>query len=222
MKPTFKMRGRIDVPRIRRQIRNANEKALSLVGFDVRQRTQREMSNRAPLSRPKLWKIATVSTGDSTESTQRDSRGRFKKGSGKRTSGGQSTLVAMVYQVPKPDRVTSWKTKRNPTGFLRRDIDWDYSRSRESVAIGPSDNPALNKLHEFGASTTFHFTPTGGGPKRSRKYPGAVFGTLSNKRKPDSIYSFSRRVKGRGYMKIGLQKSMKRIPQRFRDTIKGP
>jgi hypothetical protein len=189
-----KVRTKLNVARVKQKVLNANERALKIAGADVQEKTRRQMSNRTPLSRPKQWVVGN------------------KDG---------APLVALVRKIPKPDRVTSWRTRRSPRGFLLNDIKWDYSNRRVSVAIGPEKIPQLNKLHEFGGSITVHFNP-GGKPKRSRKFKGAVFGTLSNKKTDRTIYSFSRRVKGRGYMAKGLAKSLRSIPAKFRDTIKGP
>lgn len=194
IQPKVKVRTKLNTARVKRKLLDANERALKIVGSDVQEKTRRQMSNRTPLSRPKQWVIGN------------------KDG---------APLVALVRRIPKPDRVTSWRTKRSPRGYLLSDIQWDFSNRSQSVAIGPEKIPQLNKLHEFGGSITVHFNP-GGKPKRSRKFAGAVFGTLSNKKTERTIYSFSRRVKGRGYMAKGLAKSLRSIPAKFRDTIKGP
>jgi hypothetical protein len=194
IRPSIKVKKKIDTGRVQRKVREGNARALKIVGADVQEKTRRQMSHRAPLSRPKQWLIGE------------------KDG---------APLVALVDKIPKPDRVTSWKMKRSSRGFLLNDIKWDYSPTRESVAIGPQQLPTLNKLHEFGGAVTVFFTP-GGGPKRSRKFKGAIFGRLSTKRSPKAIYQFTRTVKPRGYMAKGIAKSLAGIPSRFRDTIKGP
>ena len=98
----------------------ARAKALQRAGMDVRRETQRAMSVRKELSFP-----------------------RFIDGG---THGGVR-LIIKRYQVPKSDRVTSWKTERWPKGFLRSDIISDYDTNTQSVVVGPRMIPRLNKLH---------------------------------------------------------------------------
>jgi hypothetical protein len=177
--------------------------ALKRAGMDVRRATQRSMSVRRELSKPRY-----------IESGTKDGK----------------LLVIKRYMIPKPDRVTSWKTDRNPKGFLRSDIISDYDFSTASVVIGPRKIPELNRLHEVGGKVSLWFTP-GVTPKNApRKYKGATFGTLSNKphgeqRTEDLGGAFfwgRRRVKGRKYMKTGLEKAMPKIPAAFTDFINGP
>jgi hypothetical protein len=66
-------------------------------------------------------------------------------------------VLAMEFRPPTPGRVTSWKNPRGrgatKTGFLRTLIRWEVDNSRESVAIGPTNEATwLNRLQEFGGS----------------------------------------------------------------------
>ena len=79
------------------------QKALRIAGAEVRRSVQRSMSNRGPKTE-KLFDIGTVN--------------------------GQR-LVARWTQIPKPDKVTSWKTPEHPKGFLRSDIQYDSSRTTD-------------------------------------------------------------------------------------------
>jgi hypothetical protein len=191
----------------------ARATALKRAGMDVRRETQRAMSSRRELTFP-----------------------RFVDGG---TRNGVR-LVIKRYQVPKSDRVTSWKTERWPKGFLRSDIIYDYDANTQSVVVGPRMIPRLNKLHEIGGQVSLWFTP-GVTPRRSpARFRGAVFGTLSNfnrgrsqvnddgtvgRQTEDLGGSFfwgRRRVKPRRYMRQGLQRAMGKIPKAFENMIQGP
>jgi len=209
---------RLDDKRVRRKLGEANAKALKIVGMRVQEKAQRAMSNRSPLQQPKLVKIGTAQGSGDSGGKRRDSRGRFL-----RDTGGPRDLVAMVTRVPKPDRVTSWKTGRNGKGFLRADIRYAYDPFRGSVVIGPATIPKLNALHEFGGSETIHFYAAGGGPKRSRKFRNPIYGRLTSRRKSKPpIYTFTKSYKPRRYMERGLKATASQIPTAFRDTFKGP
>jgi hypothetical protein len=187
-------------------------KALQIAGMEVRRQTQRAMSVRKELT------FARFIDGGKKDGRQ---------------------IVIKRYQIPKPDRVTSWKTARWPKGFLRSDIISDYDLGTQSVVIGPRMMPEMNKLHEIGGTVSLWFTPGSVVPKRApRKFEGAVFGTLSNEPKGvrefveyrrgrrfiwgESFFWGRRRVKGRRYMGQGLQKAAPKIPEAFRDFISGP
>lgn len=187
-------------------------KALKIAGMEVRRATQRSMSVRKELTFPRF-----------IDGGKKDGR----------------QIVIKRYQIPKPDRVTSWKTDRFPKGFLRSDIISDYDNASQSVVIGPRMAPTMNKLHEIGGSVSLWFTPGSVIPKRApKKFAGAVFGTLSNEPKGvrefveyrrgrrliwgESFFWGRRRVKGRRYMGQGLDKAAAKIPEAFRDFISGP
>ena len=198
---------------LRSRVGAARATALKRAGMDVRRETQRAMSVRQELSRP-----------------------RFVDGG---TRGGQR-LIIKRYQIPKPDRVTSWKTERWPKCFLRSDIISDYDTNTQSVVIGPRMIPRLNKLHEIGGTVSLWFTP-GITPRTApRRFAGAVFGTLTNfnrgraavnaagqfgRQTEDLGGSFfwgRRRVKPRRYMRQGLERAMAKIPRAFEGMIQGP
>jgi len=187
-------------------------RALKIAGLEVRRTTQRSMSVRKELT------FARFIDGGKKDGRQ---------------------IVIKRYQIPKPDRVTSWKTDRWPNGFLRSDIISDYDPVSQSVVVGPRLIPKLNRLHEVGGSVSLWFTPGSVVPKRApKKFAGAVFGTLSNEPKGvrefveyrrgrrliwgESFFWGRRRVKGRRYMAQGLRNSSDKIPEAFRDFISGP
>jgi hypothetical protein len=197
---------------LKTRVGTGRAKALKIAGMEVRRATQRSMSVRKELTFPKFIDGGT-----------KDGR----------------QIVIKRYQIPKPDRVTSWKTDRFPKGFLRSDIISDYDTASQSVVIGPRMAPSMNKLHEVGGSVSLWFTPGSVIPKRApKKFAGAVFGTLSNEPKGvrefveyrrgrrliwgESFFWGRRRVKGRRYMGQGVEKAGPKIPEAFRDFISGP
>jgi len=138
-------------------------------------------------------------------------------------------VVGAITRVPRDDKVSSWA----PKAFLRNDIESDYDFSTKSVVIGPSKNPWLNQLHEFGGSRTYYVAigkdpvPTYNGKKIKRslmrkgsKGWGAYVGYVTDK--PRTFKIGQRTLKPRRYMENGLQAGISRIPEQFRDTIKGP
>lgn len=193
--------------------------ALQRAGMEVRRSTQRGMvsggsrAGRQPRKKPVLWKVGE--------------RYGFP-------------LVAMVRQIPRPDKVSSWA----PKAFLRNDIESNYDTRTKSVVIGPSKAPWLNVLHERGGNVSLHFVPIrpypiGGqiGPdiklprkwdhkgvirdskNRHRRYVGAYVGYLVNRGSSGTFNIGMRTVRGRHYMENGLQASMHKIPAQFRDKI---
>jgi len=209
-----------DKPGLKKLVGEAAAKALQNAGMDCRRSVQRMMvggstpAGRTGRKNPVFWKVGE------------------KDG---------FNMVAIVYRVPRPDRVSSWA----PMAFLRNDIQTDWDNATKSVVIGPSSKPWLNQLHELGGSVDLYFRPIrdypiGGqiGPnaKLPRKFErsvrvrgpngrmrserrGAYVGYLSNDPVAGSTYLGTRTVDGRFYMAIGLEAMKKRIPEQFRDTI---
>jgi len=203
---TFKLDSKFqwDTKKLRKKIGEANAKALKRAGMDVRSAAQKGMSSRQPLGNARQWQIAE--------------RHGFR-------------LVALIRKVPKADVVTSWRTSRNPKGELRQSIEYDYDYGREKVAIGPSAarmRPAVNKILEFGGTTTHYFVPVRRNPPGGRR--NTIYGRLSNSRprvrgtriEQSGLYSFQRTVQGRGFMAKGLAKALPKIPERYRNTVTGP
>lgn len=186
--------------------------ALQKAGLEVRRNTQRGMvggstkAGRRPLATPRWWKVG-----------EKDGY----------------PVVAYVRKVPRPDKVSSWA----PMAFLRNDVQSDWDSNSKSVVVGPSKAPWLNKLHEFGGPInvfvnhgtspvrTFgkydvpkKFQRVTYGKKGQRYYAGAYVGLFDNN--GGSFFVGTRKVRGRGYMEIGLQASLHKIPQQFRNTIR--
>ena len=189
-----------DTKKLKRKVGEARARSLKNVGLLVKGRTQREMSNRTPRKRPVNMKVGT--------------RLGFE-------------LIAQVQRVPMRGKVTSWKTPRHPKGFLRQDVQSDYDYKSGSVVVGPAKRPAINKVLEFGGSTTRYFVPIA---KRARGK--RVYGELANvppragkgRNAPiqAGIYRFKVRIRKRGFMGKGLKASLARIPAEFKDQIRGP
>ena len=198
-----------DDKRLIRKVGEARAKALRSAGLVVKDRTKRQIGSRSPRVQPVQMTVGQ----------------RFGL-----------QLVALVNRVPSEQRVTSWKTTRNPKGMLRQDIQSDYDTRSKTVVIGPSKFPKLNELQEKGGASVRYFKPI---PKRARGQK--VYGVLTN-RTPrysglrldrnrrvrvtqvpsGSPFKFTIRVRPRAYMQKGLEKAMKRIDAEFRDQISGP
>ena len=178
------------------KVDEGRRRALKIAGMEVRRSTQRAMSNPKP-KREKLIDIGTFN--------------------GER-------LIVREERPSKPDKVSSWKTPRNPKGFLRSDIQYDYDFSTDSVVVGPAKLPKLNKLHEIGGEVKLWFIRTGPPQKVPRKFAkGTVFGIRSNTPGGnDPIDIGPRRVRARGFMRKGLKGAEPKIPDAFRNCIVGP
>ena len=181
---------------VRSRLAVGRERALKIAGSDVRRATQRAMSNRKPI-KEKLIDLGVVN--------------------GER-------LVAKRRQIAIPDKVTSWKTARFPKGFLRSDIQYDYDATTDSVVVGPTRLPKLNKLHEVGGQVQLWFVRTRSPASVPRRLSGgAVFGITSNTPAgTNPIEIGSRRVRARRYMQNGLDDAKPNLAEAFRDAISGP
>ena len=136
-------------------------------------------------------------------------------------------VVGAITKVPREGKVSSWA----PKAFLRNDIQSDWDAGTKSVVVGPSKAPWLNQLHEFGGSRSFWVsigkepTPLYNGKKLPRsmmrkgsKGWGAYVGYVTDRPRMFSIGK--RTLQPRKYMENGVQASMHKIPQQFRDKIK--
>jgi hypothetical protein len=202
-----KSKFRWDDKRFKRLVGEARAKSLRKVGLVVKDRTKRGIGSREPIKNVKNWKRIKIGS-------------RFGM-----------DLIAMVDRVPKSKVVTSWRTPRNPEGMLRSDIQSDYDTRTKSVVVGPAKFPRLNDLIERGGTATRYFKPL---PIRTRGK--RVLGILTNtpprenfrsgRRAPGRVmanaFSFQIRIKPRAYMAKGIAKARPRIPEQFRDQIKGP
>jgi hypothetical protein len=135
-------------------------------------------------------------------------------------------VIGAIRKVPRPDKVSSWA----PSAFLRNDIQSDWDHGSRSVVVGPSKEPWLNQLHEFGGSKSYYVAiprtpaPYYGGKKvpkslqrKGSKGWGAYVGYVTDR--PTGFPIGVRQISGKGYMEIGLQRSLNKIPQQFHNAI---
>jgi hypothetical protein len=203
---------------LKQLIGEAAAQALQKAGLEVRRKTQRGMVG------------GSTTTGRSLRKTPVFREYGVKDG---------LKVIGAIRQVARPDKVSTW----SPRAWLRNDIQSDWDSSTQSVVIGPSKSPWLNQLHEFGgverywvAASRQHkwyrgfsipkrFLADGKQTRDARgrfgpKLIGAYVGPVVNRKYgPNAIYIGSRTLRGRGYMEIGLQASMHKIPQQFRNTL---
>ena len=183
---------RLNEKKVMRLVGEAARQAMIFAGADVQEKTRAAMSNRNVPKRRIQRQVGI-----------RDGR----------------PLVALIQQDPKPDKITSWKTPEHPNGLLYSSVKYYYDPRTKSVVVGPERMGKLRALHEFGGSRPVHFLPVSDGPKRSRKFKNPVFGVFVSQSEPGTINLGTKRIKKRPYMKPGLQKAMRKIPQQFRERL---
>jgi hypothetical protein len=203
---------------LRQMIGDAAAQALQKAGLEVRRKTQRGMVG------------GSTTTGRKPRATPVFREYGVKDG---------LKVIGAISQVARPDKVSTW----SPHAWLRNDIQSDWDSSTQSVVIGPSKSPWLNQLHEFGgverywvAASRQHkwyrghsiprkFLADGRQTRDARgrfgkKLIGCYVGPIVNRKYgPNAIPIGSRMLRGRGYMEIGLQASMHKIPEQFRNVL---
>lgn len=139
-------------------------------------------------------------------------------------------------RTAKPGRITSWKTRRSPRGFMRSLLSFEFDPSTRSVVIGPRLNAWLNTLHERGGSQTQRLflrrrgrsvpvaTITTASGKRGRAYVGTFLSSRTTSRSWLVATSRTRtvRVRASKYQRKGLDKVRNKIAEKFRNSVKGP
>lgn len=120
----------LDRPKVRRMIGAANQKSLMKAGMDLRQAARRGIGSAAP--KQTKSGMRAVGAGEVVEFQGGLYRDLTMMGSGKPRPAG------------KP--IKSWSPKR----FVYNDIMYYWEPNRRTVVIGPSREPWLNRLHEFG------------------------------------------------------------------------
>lgn len=189
---------KVDAARLR-GLRNA--------GSECRKQITRSMSNPRFSNKPKYWPLS------------RDVTRTIRQGS--RTFQQTNTAVAVVYDVPKPAKVSSRKGGVYPKGFLRQSIEYDYDPSRDSVVVGPAHKKAwLNEIHEFGASQTFYLVPTSPPKGAPKKYRRNTFVYFSDEPTDDSVSFGTRKIKARPFVGPGVAKAMPKIPKMFANQLR--
>lgn len=147
MQPVVKVRGKINTAHVKRRVRKGTKEALPGAGVIVQRSARRQFLHRNIKKKPQ-WKQVGERNG--------------------------RPVLAMEFRPPTPGRVTSWKNPRGrgatKTGFLRTLIRWEVDNSRESVAIGPTNEATwLNRLQEFGGSGQRVLRLIGRYPQRGKR-----------------------------------------------------
>ena len=134
MKTTVKVRGKVDVAHVKKRYQAGRDKSLEKVGVFTRQAAKKQLGSNGPLkvkSQPSWRKVGE------------------KDG---------VPVVSATFRPPRPGKVTSWATRRNPGGFLRAAIIYERDDRRGSVVIGPASRAVwLNRIQEFGGSRPVNF-----------------------------------------------------------------
>lgn len=195
-----------DTPKVKRMLDDANRRSLKKAGRIIYNaaRSSAVISSRAPRANPKQYKLAE--------------RHGFQ-------------LYALIDKIPKQDRVTSWKTKRFPEGFLRKSLEYDYSPTSKTVVVGPGSTRGYKvaSLQAYGGTARYWFKPVVG--RGQRRYGNKVYGRLVNSQPmvggrngvPQlGVFSFTRPIKGKQYMeratKIALASG--KIPEQWRNSLR--
>lgn len=205
----------------------ATRETLKWAGMDTRRSIQRQMSQRKPATQPigpnGAFYVVKQGKPERRVNAIRDSRGRFQK---RKMGGGETQFVAAVYRVPKPDRVTSWKTAQFPKGFLNRSIESDWDDRTKSVVVGAAKAQWLADLHDIGGTATFSFLPPAQSLQqkfrdmRKGKDPkGTVYGFLREGDFKGSLMTIKREIRGKNFMQIGYFAVRGKIMRKFQDAM---
>lgn len=217
-------RGFFDVSKVRRTLGEARFRALDKCGFKIKEAAKRGIGQRAP-QKSKSWARASRQ-GRPVEFVGGLYRDITPYGSGKPRAAGQP--------------VKSWSPKR----FLYRDVRNYYDFGRGSVVIGPEKAAWLNQLHEFGGTLTLTAwrinvgvariaklrRDRGRGIPRDLNGQPRVGGLLWTHKKMRFGRNWERtsiskqaRYPARPFMgSAAVQTALRKVPEYFRDTIRGP
>lgn len=206
----------LDRPHIIKQIGKGRAKALRQAGAIVFRSVRNEFRSKRPSSRGSVKEI-----------------GKYKG----------LPLLEVRKRASKSTRIRSWKTARNPKGFLKTSIQFAYDRTTDSVVVGPRARASwLNVLHEKGGSqtqtlylrkggkpvdkqTAFNLKRTGtrDAGRRQKVYVGSFMNPAP------AASSFKKtalrrvvRVKKSRYQLGGLRKVVDKLPSQFKNKISGP
>lgn len=219
MIPTkVKFKALLNVPKVRKKVEASRDKALDRAGSMTRRSAQKQFRRRQPLKKP-IWKMVGSHEG--------------------------YPLVSMSFQEATQGKVTTWKPKE----FLRRKIFYGLDKRRGSVVIGPDQKVAsVQQLQEFGGSDPVKLKLVAPIPVANLyqyKVPQSMLGRkqgrdrrgrfISNKRayigmwqsqksrsKGKTVATDSGRVPGAGFMGKGVAAIRQKIPQQFRNQLRGP
>lgn len=216
--PKVRLRSLLNVPKVRAKVEASRDKALDRAGTITRRSAQKQFRRRQPLKSPK-WRLVGTRDG--------------------------YPLVSMSFQESTPGKVTTWKPKE----FLRNKIFYDKDKRRGSVVIGPDQKVAsVQQLQEFGGSETVKLklvAPIPVAGLYQYKVPKSMFGSMKRDRKGrflrqlayvgtwhsqnarvrgnrKTVATDPGRVRGAGFMGKGLAAVRQKIPQMFKNQLRGP
>ena len=216
--PKVRLRSLLNVPKVRAKVEASRDKALDRAGTITRRSAQKQFRRRQPLKSPK-WRLVGTRDG--------------------------YPLVSMSFQESTPGKVTTWKPKE----FLRNKIFYDKDKRRGSVVIGPDQKVAsVQQLQEFGGSETVKLklvapVPVPGlyqykvpksmlGRKQGRDSRGrfisnqrayiGMWHAYGSRAKGKTVATDPGRVRGAGFMGKGLAAVRQKIPQMFKNQLRGP
>jgi hypothetical protein len=211
-----------DTSELLKRYDQATRDTLKWAGMDTRRSVQRQMSQRSPASKPTFY-VVKQGKPERRVNAIRDSRGRFLK---RKMGGGETQFVAAVYRVPKPDKVTSWKTSQFPKGFLNRSIESDWDGRTRSVVVGAAKAQWLADLHDIGGTATFSFMAPAQtlqqkfrDMRRGKDPKGTVYGFLKEGDFSKSLMTIKREIRGKAFMEIGYFAVRGKIMKKFQDAL---
>jgi hypothetical protein len=211
-----------DTSELLKRYDQATRDTLKWAGMDTRRSIQRQMSQRSPASKPTFY-VVKKGKPERRVNAIRDSRGRFLK---RKMGGGETQFVAAVYRVPKPDKVTSWKTSQFPKGFLNRSIESDWDGRTKSVVVGAAKAQWLADLHDIGGQATFSFVPPAQtlqqkfrDMRKGKDPKGTVYGFLKEGDASKSLMTIKREISGKSFMQIGYFAVRGKIMKKFQDAL---
>jgi len=178
------------------------QKALDRSGTITRRAAQRQFSRRKPKKRPTFVDVGNLEG---------------------------VPVVSASFRPTKPGKVTSWRTRRNPKGYLRSAIRYAKDTGRETVVIGPSDKAVtVNQLQEFGGNAPRQLRLLSASPMnefagvrfRQPQYVGMWVDPKSNIR--GEVYKKRTiDVPAGRFMAKGLEVVIPQLPQQFRGIVQG-
>ena len=219
MLPTkVRFKSLLNVPKVRKKVEASRDKALDRAGSITRRSAQKQFSRRQPLRKP-IWRLVGTHEG--------------------------YPLVSMSFQESKPGKVTTWKPKE----FLRRKIFYKPDKRRGSVVIGPDEKvKTVQQLQEFGGTDPVKLKLVAPIPVANiyqYKVPQSMLGRMKRDRKGrflrqvayvgtwhsqksrvarnrKTVATAPGRVPGAGFMGKGIEAVKTKIPQQFRNQLRGP
>jgi hypothetical protein len=218
MLPTkVRFKSLLNVPKVRKKVEASRDKALDRAGIITMRSARKQLRSRQPLKKP-VWRLVGTHEG--------------------------YPLVSMSFQQSTPGKVTTWKPKE----FLKRKIFYSPDKRKGSVVVGPDQKVAgVQQLQEFGGSEAVKLklvspipvtnlyqyevpqTLLGASGKRRDHWVkrAAYVGTWHSHKarvrgKRKTVATAPGKVPGAGFMGKGLNAVKTKIPQQFRNQLRGP